>query len=369
MWEQIKNTFRRNKMQKVVALISSTLLWFFVMDTQNPTIDGSYEVPLTMANIPQGYKPFYEEQNIQVKLSAPRSYFVDYSASNMRAFVNLQNFSAEGEYEIPVEVSYPKGFDLESISPNVVHVQLDPNIEKQMATNVIINGTLAADSVIKETTKSSENVTLIGAKSEVNRVTQVRGNVYLNGNSETFDIVVNLSAIDEDGREVRGVRVAPSAITVTVQISNEIRRKTVPVEADITFPEGREIEQIIVAPKAVEIIGNEEIINSIDSIKTESISFNVNAKTFIGNINKRKIFRHFFSTMRFTCSQNDGKRSELHHSADRHLDNINPPRNFIHRLKLSHICINIFGKRIKSTQKQAHKSKRAKQFIFHYHLP
>ena len=202
----------------------------------------------------------------------------------MRAFVNLQNFSAEGEYEIPVEASYPKGFDLESISPNVVHVQLDPVIEKQLATNVIINGTLAADSVIKETSKSSENVTLIGAKSEVNRVTQVRGYVGLNGNSKTFDKIVPLTAMDEDGREVNGVRVVPSAITVTVQISNEIRRKTVPVEADITFPEERVVDQITVAPKTVEIIGNEEIINSIDSIKTESISFNVNAKTFIGKL-------------------------------------------------------------------------------------
>ena len=284
MWEQIKTTFQRNKLQKLVALISSTALWFFVMDTQNPVINGSYEVPLTMANVPQNFKAVFQEQGVNIKLSAPRSYFIDYGANNMRAFANLQNYSAEGEYEVPIETSFPKGFELESVTPNVIHVQLDPCIEKQMKADVILTGTPGLNSVVKEQRKSSENVTLIGPKNAVNRVTRVIGYIGLNNNTETFDIVVPMTAIDDDGRGVAGVRVAPSAITVNVQIENELHQKTVPIVADISVPQGREISQIIVAPKTIDIIGREEILDSIDSIKTEPLNFIVNAKTFIGKL-------------------------------------------------------------------------------------
>ena len=284
MLEQIKNTFQRNKLQKLVALISSIALWFFVMDSQNPTINGSYSVPITMTNTPPNFKAVFREETISVKLSAPRSYFVDYGASNVRAFANLQNYSAEGEYEIPVEASFPKGFELESISPATVHVQLDPYVEKQMAADLIVTGTPVTDSIVRDIKKSSENLTLIGPKTAVNRVTRVIGYIGLNGNSETFDLLVPMTAIDEDGREVRGVRVAPSVITATVEIASEISRKTVPVVVDVSVPEGREISEIVVNPQTVEITGAEDVIDSIDSIKTESLSFFVNARTFIGKL-------------------------------------------------------------------------------------
>ena len=217
-------------------------------------------------------------------MSAPRSYFIDYGVNNIRAFANLQNYSAEGEYEIPIETSFPKGFELESVSPETVHVQLDPFIEKQMPAEVIITGSPASNSVVKELEKSSTNLTLIGPKNAVMNVQRVIGYVGLNANAETFDILVPMTAIDGDGREVRGVRVAPSVITITVHIANEFQKKTVPVIADVTVPPGREISEIILNPQNVEIIGKEEILSSIESIKTEPLTFVVNAKTFIGKL-------------------------------------------------------------------------------------
>ena len=284
MLEQIKDAFRRNKLQKLIALLSSMVLWFFVMDTQNPVINGSYDVPLTMANIPSGYKAVFAEQNIRVRLSAPRSYFIDYGVNNIRAFANLQNYSAEGEYEIPVEASYPKGFELESVNPAAIHVQLDPFIEKQMPAEVIVTGSPVENSVVSQLAKSSEQLTLIGPKTAVMEVKRVIGYIGLSNNAETFDILVPMTAIDANGREVRGVRVAPSVITVTVHIESELQKKTVPVVANISVPDGREVSETVIAPQSVEISGRAEILNSIESIKTEPLNFSVNAKTFTGKL-------------------------------------------------------------------------------------
>ena len=284
MLEQIKDAFRRNKLQKLIALLSSMILWFFVMDTQNPVINGSYDVPLTMANVPSGFKAVFAEQSVRVRLSAPRSYFIDYGVNNIRAFANLQNYSAEGEYEIPVEASYPKGFELESVNPATIHVQLDPFIEKQMPAEVIVTGSPVENSVVSQLEKSSEQLTLIGPKTAVMEVKRVIGYIGLSNNAETFDILVPMTAIDENGREVRGVRVAPSVITVTVHIESELQKKTVPVVANISVPDGREVSETIIAPQEVEIIARKEILSSIESIKTEPLNFSVNAKTFTGKL-------------------------------------------------------------------------------------
>ncbi len=283
MLEQIKNAFQRNLIKKIVALILSMALWFFVMGSQDPTINGTYEVPLSIANVSPKCTAIYDERDIRVKLSAPRSYFIDYGTNNIRAFANMAGYEA-GEYEVPIETSFPKGFELDSIYPEKIHVKIDPIIERQIPVELIVTGSPMKGSRVSELEKSSENLTLIGAKSAVENVKRVIGYVVLNSSSETFEQPVPMTAIDEDGREVGGVRVAPSVITVTVNIEREIITKIVPIIADLKLPSGREIAKLKVLPEFVEISGFEEKIEHIDSIKTESISFPEDKNSFSGVI-------------------------------------------------------------------------------------
>lgn len=284
MLEQLKNVFRRNKIQKCVALISSAALWFYVMDTQNPIINGSYEVPLSSSNVQPKFKAIFPEQTVQVRLSAPRSYFIDYGVNNIHAFANMRNYNDGGEYDVPIDVSYPKGFELESVTPNTVHVQLDPFVEFLIEPEIRITGAPAKDSVVTGFTKSSDKVTLVGPQTSVDKVARVIGYAGLRGESQPLDILTPLTPVDKDGRELRDVRVAPSTINVQVQIESELRQKTVPVEADITVPTGRELLQVIVAPSTIELIGKQEDLDAIDSVRTEPLTFIVNAKTFIGKL-------------------------------------------------------------------------------------
>lgn len=284
MLEQIKAALLRNRQKKLVALILSTALWFFVMSSQDPVINGSYDVPLTMVNVPAKFKAIFSDQTIRVKLTAPRSYFIDYSESNIRAFANLRDYTGEGEYDIPVETAYPKGFELAGINPEIVRVKLDPFVERQIPAEIIVTGSPVEGSVVKNLDRSSDNLTLIGAKTAVNSVRRVIGYIGLNGNSETFDIPVPLSAVDENGREVSDVRVVPSAITVTVVIESNIQKKNVPVIVEVAAPAGREIEKITINPQNVEITGLTDIVNPIESIKTETLNLPVNIKAFVGKL-------------------------------------------------------------------------------------
>ena len=127
-------------------------------------------------------------------------------------------------------------------------------------------------------------MTLIGAKTAVESVKRVIGYVGLSGNNETFELPVPMSAIDENGRTVLGVRVAPSAINVTVYIESDFLKKEVPVEANFNLPEGREVAKIIMTPETVKISGRISAVSPLESVKTIIIPIMANQNNFNGKL-------------------------------------------------------------------------------------
>ena len=269
MIEQIKDALSRNKLKKIIALIMSMALWVYVMGSQNPVIEDSYHVKVRIRNAPSEYKAFYEEQDAKVKLSAPRSYFIDYNESDIHAYIDISDYG-EGEYDLPIEASYPKGFELNEISPKTVHVKIEPIIESVLELQLIVNGTPKPNTVIK-TIDSLKDVTVVGPKNMVENVRKVVGYVVIVGEGDDFEMDVPLSALDENGREVPMVRVIPSTIKAFIDLE-EGAKKTVPIVANITAPNGKEISKITLSPESVNIEGLKEIVDSINSVKTLEIT-------------------------------------------------------------------------------------------------
>ena len=281
--ERFKKIFTHNKIQKFSALIVAAALWLFVMGSQDPAMNGSYNVSVSLANPSRDYRVIYDDQYVKVELNGARSKFAEYKAGDIQAFINATNL-AEGEYDLPVEVAFPKGFDLDKVTPDKVHVKIDPYIEKQIPAEVIVNGSTVSDSFIQSVTKSLEYITVLGAKTAVNSVDRVIGYVGLTGNKEDFEIKVPMTAIDADGREVAGVRVVPASIMVTIDIESGLSKKTVPITSEISPPTGREIEKITVTPENIELSGKEETLAQISSVETAKAVITAGKENFDGNL-------------------------------------------------------------------------------------
>lgn len=281
--ERLKKIFTHNKIQKLSALTVSSALWLFVMGSQDPSMNGSYNVSVSLANPSREYRVVYDDQYVKVALKGARSNFAEYKAGDIQAFINATNL-AEGEYDLPVEVAFPKGFELDKVTPDKVHVKIDPYIEKQIPAEVIVNGSTVSDSFVNGITKSLENITVLGAKTAVNSVERVIGYVGLTGNKDDFEIRVPMTAIDADGREVQGVRVVPSSITVTIDIESGLSKKTVPITAEISPPAGREIEKITVTPANIELSGKEETLAQINSVSTAKAVITAGKEDFNGDL-------------------------------------------------------------------------------------
>ena len=265
---QIKEALSRNKLKKIIALLLSMALWVYVMGAQNPVIEDSYRVKVNLRNNNAANYTEYVEQDAKILLSAPRSYFIDYSENDMSAYIDISNYT-EGEFDIPIEANYPKGCELLKISPETVHVKIVPVIERQMELQITLSGSPKPNAVVKSI-ESPKDIAVVGAKNFVDSVIKVVGYVGLAGEDSDFELNVPLTAVDENGREVKTVRVVPASVNVFVDIERGAK-KTVPISADVTAPNGMEISKITINPAQIEIDGIEGYINSIDSLKTENV--------------------------------------------------------------------------------------------------
>ena len=280
---QILNVFRRNFLQKLIALIAAFCMWVFVMADQDPPIEGSYTVPLTISNAPYELMPICTERTIVIETRAPRSNFVKYDANAFRVYANLEGLG-EGNHQITPQVVMPQGFELTETKPAIVAVKLDPLSERQMPIELLTTGAVSADSVVKEIRKSMDTVTVVGPKSFVDTAYRVYGTINLSGNTSSFELQIPMRTVDDNENVIPFVRVVPSVITVSVDIESGSKKRIVPVVPELTAPDGWELTKIVVEPAQVEISGADSAVNSIVTLKTEPFTVQTGQRLFKGTL-------------------------------------------------------------------------------------
>ena len=279
------NIFRHNFLKKLIAVVVAFFMWVFVMNDQDPPTEDSYTVPLTISNQPHELVPIYNEKMIKVTLRAPRSYFVKYDTNAFRVYANLEGIG-EGSHKVDLQIVKPQGFETVEISPAKVDITLDPLIERLMPIEILTSGNIAQDAAVKEIHKSIESVTIVGAKSFVERVDKVFGTLNLNSNSSSFETQIPLNITDAKGDSLPpSVHVVPSVITVAVDIESGVKKKIVPIIADISVvADGWELTNITSNPAQVEIVGVDSVINPMVMIKTVPFTVQTGQRVFKGTL-------------------------------------------------------------------------------------
>ena len=275
MIARVRSLVQRNLPQKAAAVLVAVVLWVVVMGEQNPVIDGSYTVPVTLSKAPSGFRITHDGgDEVKIKVRAQRSFFMNYGDHDFKAYLDLSG-AMEGKQSIPVETELPQEFELVEVQPEHITVTLDPYIERHMPVALIVTGTVAKGATVDRIDKSFSMVTAVGPRSEADRADRVIGYVGLAGNSDDFTLQVPLTPIDEDGREVSGVRLHPSTIEAKVLLRKGIISKMLAVQADVETPEGYEAGKVTVTPAQTEVTGSESLLAQMTAVKTEKISLSV----------------------------------------------------------------------------------------------
>ena len=89
MMNRIQSIFRHNLPAKILALLGAVVLWFFVMNDQNPSVNSTFTVPVYTINGPDGYTVKLNPRDVTVKVKAPRASFTATKPDDFKAYVDL----------------------------------------------------------------------------------------------------------------------------------------------------------------------------------------------------------------------------------------------------------------------------------------
>lgn len=275
MIRRVRSLVQRNLPAKLLAVFAAVILWGYVMNDQNPAIEGSFEVPLTVINAPEGYQVTQDEETVKIRVRGPRSLFVSAQASDFEAYVDLEKAS-QGTHDFHIHTYLPQGFELVSVKPETAQFTLDRIEEKEMRVDIIVSGAPAQGATVARVEPRERTVTVEGPRTLLAEVDRVIGYVGLSGNSEDFSLNVPLTAINADGREVAGVTIMPGSVEASVQLARGLAKKVVSIRAATTGGLSKELELVSLKldPQKIEVAGTVEDLAQLETVETEPIALN-----------------------------------------------------------------------------------------------
>lgn len=269
----LQNLFRKNLPVKILALIASIIMWGYVMNEENPSVNGRYTVPVEIINAPEGYDVNMGVREVTLKVRAPRSLMAAAHESDFKAVIDLSG-DTEGEYDEKIRTVIPQGFELLGMSDDTVHVTMEALIAHGVPVDIVVNGKAAHGMELGEITPSQQYVNVYGPRHLVDSIVKASGKIKLADNNSDFTMRVKLTAVTADGENINNLAVLPGELDVTVQLVPGEGKKIVPVKPTVSgiLPEGYVLGEVTVQPNQVELAGANKTLADIKNVETIPLS-------------------------------------------------------------------------------------------------
>ena len=269
----LQNLFRKNLPVKILALIASIIMWGYVMNEENPSVNGRYTVPVEIINAPEGYDVNMGVREVTLKVRAPRSLMAAAHESDFKAVIDLSG-DTEGEYDEKIRTVIPQGFELLGMSDDTVHVTMEALIAHGVPVDIVVNGKAAQGMELGDIKPAQQYVNVYGPRHLVDSIAKASGKIRLADNNSDFTMRVKLTAVTADGENINNLAVLPGELDVTVQLVPGEGKKIVPVKPAVNgiLPEGYVLGEVTVQPNQVEVAGANKTLADIKSVDTVPVS-------------------------------------------------------------------------------------------------
>ena len=269
----LQNLFRKTLPVKILALIAAIIMWGYVMNEENPSVNGRYTVPVEIVNAPEGYDVNMGVREVTLKVRAPRSLMAAAHESDFKAVIDLSG-DTEGEYDEKIRTVIPQGFELLGMSDDTVHVTMEALIAHGVPVDIVVNGKAAQGMELGEIKPAQQYVNVYGPRHLVDSIVKASGKIKLADNNSDFTMRVKLTAVTADGENINNLAVLPGELDVTVQLVPGEGKKIVPVKPAVTgiLPEGYVLGEVTVQPNQVELAGANKTLADIKNVETIPVS-------------------------------------------------------------------------------------------------
>lgn len=217
-----------NLLRFALSLVLAFALWAWVTNENNP--EQTYlanNVQVEVRNKASDLEIVSPLDVVEVKIQAPRSVIQTIDPSQIVAWVDLKDRTGPGSETEKVRVDVPDGVRTSKVTPNEIAVELDTVVSRTFPIKLLSPNDLPRNLEVTDSNVDVDTVTVTGVQRNVERVAQVIVPVSIAGRTASFSTQVSPQAVDTNNAPVENVTIAPSSITLSVNLAT--RGKEIPV--------------------------------------------------------------------------------------------------------------------------------------------
>jgi len=268
----------RTLIVKIICVLLSFGLWLYVSNVENPL--RTYElknIPVELINEDSLTNSKFAIANkqqftVDLKLEGPSSEVVKVKKEDFKIIADMSTYALKnGENTIPVQIiSYPENINIKNNGFLGIKVNLEELIQKEFTIKSEVKVTYKENIYEKDQTISPQKVTVTGGKSSVEKISEA----ILNGEEKDIDknkeSEYDIKFVDSSGDEVNNIESDNKTAKLSIAVING---KVTPINLKTTgtVPQGFVLEGYELSKNNINILGDSQNLNKIESIDTEVV--------------------------------------------------------------------------------------------------
>lgn len=252
---------------KIICLLMAIVLWFFIINEQNPMSEGSYTVPIVVENLDSQYITSNVPKTVYVRLSGPRNTIINVGPSDIKAYIDLSD-AQEGEMSAPVHVEIPAGTELKKQSMTSADIMVDVYTVRELVLTPHLVGQTRDDIFVSSLKVVPEKVVVSGARRLVKQVEQAVVEIPIEDRIDDFSIMAPIRLVAADGSRVEGLEMTPWQSNIRISIGRNAVTKSIPVyvTTEGTVGPSASLKEIKLNPDTVVVKGDATILKNLSRI-------------------------------------------------------------------------------------------------------
>jgi len=266
----IKKAISNNLSLKILALILSILLWFYIYFVYGAKINKTASIQVQLINVPQDLSVNLSSNYIDVVFAAPVR-IIEQVEKNIRIVMDLSDIGP-GTFTRKINVEAPKEAEIISINPDEIEITIERIITKEFSIRGVINGSVANGNIIGKPEIIPQVVTVQGVESIVNSVKEAIVEINVDGATSDIYGSSEIKLINKSNERIEDLIMSSRIASFHVPVISSDLTKFVPVIPKFKGYPKLAIKEVKITPQIVKITGKGEIISKISSIETEPIN-------------------------------------------------------------------------------------------------
>ncbi|MDR1101832.1 MAG: hypothetical protein LBL34_05720 [Clostridiales bacterium] len=223
----IKNFFTKKIGLKILSLVISVFLWFYVAVVLNPQTETKIRgIPIVVANFSEIQSKNLVLLNeptltMDLQIRGSRSSLAKTNNKNVTAVVDLAGNSTPGEHIIPVQLTFPTN-DVTVVDQSVSEVALTVDLmsKKTVPLQIVVEGEPAEGFMAQKAVASIESIAIEGPATTLKLIDLAQAKVDINNaDADVFSMsVISLLSSNSVLIEDQTIEMSDRRINVLVRI-------------------------------------------------------------------------------------------------------------------------------------------------------